>query len=427
MMRLSLFAAFLILAAPAVRAADDPQPIALPREWVVTDVSAEQSRFGVVAAEFPSTLLAEGVASTLTNLGWMPVRVAAAGNVSQVLVGDFATAGDAVFLADELRLQKLAEARPVRLPASLERAQVEIAGPFVDAFLDRGVEGQAPMTLDKAFPILEAVIASLPQDERPPLRRAFDDLRNGTGADVRGPAAAELARLLDSTKREADVALFLATNVASGEWTAPDTARLACAELAADLLMEHRRDWRGAWSATRSLLAEPTRKDAARGRDLLRRGALETELAAGAGDVKPSFAAARATLRQAWDATPKTEYRQLAQIELVYLKTFGMDGDWDSVELLADEFLRRHLRTAPGESLSARLWLARSQERREAWREAIANLERVASTTLLDAERLYTGFEPQDIQSEALRLRLRFVELSATAQAPSGDATPAPQ
>jgi len=418
-----LAAAILVLLAVAgVPAAEAPEPLDLPRQWVATDVKPETTRFAAMAAEFPSTLLAEGVATTLRNMGWMPVRVETAGEVSRVLVGDFASPSDAVFLAEELRLQKLADAKPARVPASMEPAGIEIDGPFLSPFLDRGVPGRPALTLATALPPVEAVVEGIAiPEERQPFVKLLEHVRTGTGADIRGSAAADLVAFLVREKREADSALFLATKVATGEWHASDSARLECAEVVADLQMEHRRDWRGAWSATRSLLAESSRKDAARGRDLLRRGALEVELAAGAGDIKPTFAGARATLRQAWDATPKTERRQLAAVELVYLKTFGMEGDWASVELLATEFASRHTRTAIGETLSARIWLARSLERREAWREAIAQLERAAATSLYPEERLYTGFEPYDVQTEAAKLRLKFLEIMAAPPEPTAE------
>lgn len=412
-MRLATLILLLPLFLPAASPAqEDRTPLSLPRQWVTSDVKAASERYAVVVEEFPSTLLAEAVASSLRELGWSPVFVQRHEDSARVLVGNLGSSAGAVWLVEELRLQKVAEAAVATL--GRERPEEEgVEGPFLQPFADRHKDGSKALRLNEVLPALESRIDGLVDPRRSEMREHLGNLTSGAEESQKGPAAAAITRLLLSERAEPDIALFLAIKVAAGDWpAATEEDRLFCAGLAADLLMEHRRDWHAAWASTQALLGDSDRSREGRSRDLLRRAALEIELAATGESPKPTWANIRQTLRESWDNASKRDYRSVAGIELVYLKTFAWAGDWDSVELLAKDFLRRHSRHAPAETASARIWLARSLERREAWDVALLELDRALNSSVLREEQIYNGFEPWNIRAEALRWRAHFTELA---------------
>lgn len=410
-MRLAALALILPLSLAAVAPAQDAsRPLSLPEQWVTSDVAAESDRYSVVVEAFPSTLLAEAVAGSLRELGWSPVFIDKTDDASRVLVGNLDSSADARFLAEELRLQRIADAQVATL--GRERPDQEgMEGPLLPPYVDRHKDGSKTLRLNEVLPVLETIVDRTPDPAHTQLVARLADLTTGAPETEKGPAAAAFARHLLAGHTEPDIALFLAAKVASREWpAATNEDRLFCSELAADLLAEHRRDWHAAWASTRALLADSHRTREGRSRDLLRRAALEIELAASGGTPKPSWPTVRATLRESWDNAAKTDYRTLASIELVYLKTFAFAGDWDSVELLADDFVSRHSRNAPGETAAARIWLARSLERREAWDLALTQIDRALNAAVLPEERIYMGFEPWNRRAVALRWRAHFNE-----------------
>ncbi len=219
-------------------------------------------------------------------------------------------------------------------------------------------------------------------------------------------------------RTNAPLAFFLACRVASRQWSAPDDIRLAAGEVTADLQYGWLRDWRGAWASTVALLEDPSRDPVGRTRDRLRLAALEVDLAASAVEPKPNWNRIRLQLRRAWDEVPLAAEREQAKIELVYLLTFAWQGNWARVEELGKDFVARVSTPFPHEAGLAKLTMAKAMERREAWDEALALLDRhFAGRILPPNDGLYMGFDRLDLDARYREARQRLVSAQLGAEA----------
>jgi hypothetical protein len=409
---LLLFA--LALAGPAPIVAQEPvgQHTIAPALWLPDDTAVRPRRYAVEVARFPSSALAESIRAGLTNLGWSPVYTLREGSDTRVLLGNFHALPEATYFADELRVQKVAEARVVVLRPEVRAPEELASGPLLPPFL--------PTATDDVQDPWEAARRQLTDFvDRVPLadaRTAQDHLAKldaQTDVHERGPAAAALALLLARERQHPEAALFLAGKVARGEWTVDPEQRLRCAELVADLLYGHRRDWRGAWAATRTLLNDPARDRDGRTRDRLRQVALLVDLAARAEEPSPSWEEVRAALRRAYDGASIDNRRLLAKIELVYMQTFAWQGNWERVEMLAADLIRRYPQQRH-ETALARVFLARSLERTRSWQRALEQLDIVLQMVLPPDDALVMGFEALDLRALARDERARLAALAAS-------------
>jgi hypothetical protein len=228
--------------------------------------------------------------------------------------------------------------------------------------------------------------------------------------------AAELARL----KVNAPLAFHLSSNVASGEWPSTDPVRVAAGEVAADLFYGWLRDWRAAWSASNALLEDPARSPVGRARDRLRLAAVEVDHASAPIPIRPEWNRVRLQLRRAWDVVPLNAEREQAKIELVYLQTFAWEGNWSRVEELGKDFAARYSTRFPHEAGLAKLMVAQSLERREAWEEALDILDQhFAGRPMPPHDGLYMGFDRLDLTGRYREVRRRLASSKIDAESPA--------
>ncbi|MBI5154700.1 hypothetical protein HZA57_05635 [Candidatus Poribacteria bacterium] len=374
---------------------------ATPGGWRESDAESPAGRFAVEVARFPSAPLAEGLRTALFNMGWRPVRVESGSGGASVLLGNFRTVADAQAVALDLEAQEVAECSVVSLPPGTETTDHPVEGPLLPPFMPTPGMTERPMQWESVNGRLDGLIRNLPPTKSEELRRYTVKLRDADDlGGVKGAAATSIAQVLARERTDPEVALYLAGRVARGDWLASTEERIASGEIVADLLYGQRRDWRGAWAATQALLEDPERTTDGETRDRLRQAALVVDLAAGAGTPRPSWAEVRAALRHAHDEAAISSQRLLAKIELVYLQTFAWEGDWARVEPLASQLASRP-EAAPAEAALAKIFLARSLERREAYTAALQHLSQVMQTDIAPEEQLMMGFKPLDLQGEA--------------------------
>lgn len=387
----------------------------IPEEWRTFDTSFRRERFSVEISRFPSRALAESVRSGMANLGWQPVTVEAIGSDYRVLLGNTGSIAEAVFVQKELITQDIASPRIVRLGVDTEIPPEPVDGPFLEPFLPTPQAGKAPLTLDQVADRLRSFIREVSITEGTEAERNTETLLSETDVHQRGPAAAYLAVQMHDERLYPEAVLFLASKVARSEWPADRQPTIQCREIVAELLREHRRDWRGAWSATEALLGDPARDGAGRARDRMRQAALHVDLVAGSGETVPQWPEVRGLLWRAYATAPENERQLLAKIELVYMQTFAWEGDWDRVEPLARSLIRRYPAQRT-ETSYARVFLARSLERERNWDDAIAQLDIVLQMQLPLEESLFMGYKPLDIKEMAREYRRSFVSLAAGAE-----------
>ncbi len=381
--------------------------------WKSGDIEDQPIRYAVQMVSFPSSTLAEGVASTMRNLDWKPVRVVTQDGSSSVMLGNFSRFADAAYIAEELDVQKLSVEKIVILPRGTQSVPTEIEGPTLPAFAVVETQDSKNMTWERINARLESMSSLVGGESGDELQFHLNRLNANESPDIKAASATFLADFLMTQHEEPETCLYLAGNVARNVWKGSSVERLRCAEIVADLLYGYRRDWRGAWAASNALLHDADRSIAGKSRDQLRMIALEVELASGPESPRPSWGSIRSHLREAYDATPVSEQRLLCKMELVNLQTFAWEGDWARVEELAQLFLSRYAEIYPGESSLARLQLAQSLERKEDYEGALEILGVVLNTQLSGSDQLYMGTEARDFHADARTLRNRFVSLSA--------------
>jgi len=398
-------------AAPAAQVAAVPSP---PAVWSEDDWAHSSGRWGVEMARFPGAELAHAVRQSLVNMEWRPVSVEAApgGGVS-VLLGSFDTVAEAEFLAREVRSRGLAEPRVIPYPAGAAASDIEVAGPLTKPFLPTPGSGPKPLSFEEVLQNLRGAAVDIAPESRSDYDNALGELERAAKDDRRGVAAARLVRILAASRRQPEEALHLAGRVARGEWQAPVEDQLACGEVVADLLYGERRDWRGAWAASQALASHPSRDADGRLRDALRIAALEVELAASASEPRPSWDRIRAGLRRAWDLRAE-DRRSRSKLELVFMQTFAWQGRWDRVEPAARAIIDRYSEEeCPAEVALARIYVARSLERRGDYEQAIGILSRVLSSDIPAGKGLRMGFDsdPGDLRARANRWLQHFQDL----------------
>lgn len=408
-MNLTATLAALVVATATLAAAAGPPH---PAQWAEADWRTSTARYTVQVATFPSADLARSIARGLENLEWSPVFLASDELAATVCLGDFTTLAEAEFVARELAARRVADARAVPFPVGVRSPGGQVQGPFLPAFLP--TPGQAPKAPSESQVLtdLRAIAMTMASEAGTNLETLVGRFEAAERAEEKGPAAAAIVAILNQARTAPEVALYLAGPVARGEWPAPKPARLACGEVVADLLYGHRRDWRGAYSATRALLDDEDRTPEGRLRDLLRLAALEVDLASSGSGLRPSFQDIRARLRQAWDE-PAEAPRTRAKLELVFLQTFAWEGRWDRVDGIAREYIRRNAQFLPETGL-ARIYRARSLERTRDYAEAINQLSIVINQVRDPADGLFMGFERRNLRGEANRWRRHFERLAAT-------------
>ncbi|MBX3728483.1 MAG: SPOR domain-containing protein [Candidatus Sumerlaeia bacterium] len=402
----------LTLAGPKPAFADEPagQHTIAPGLWLPEDTAVRPRRFAVEVARFPSSALAESVRAGLTNLGWAPIYTLRDGQDTRVLLGNFHALPEATYFAEELRAQQVAEARVVVLRPEVRAPEELASGPVLPAFLATAAADQDPW--EGVRRQLADFVERVPLADSRATQEHLAKLEAETNVHERGPAAAALAELLARDRQHPEAALFLAAKVARGEWPADPEHRLRCAELAADLLYGHRRDWRAAWAATQALLNDPARDRNGRTRDRLRQVALLVDLAARAEEPAPSWEDVRAALRRAYDGATVENRRLLAKIELVYMQSFAWQGNWERVEMLAADVVRRYPQQRH-ETALARVFMARSLERTRSWQRALEQLDIVLQLELSPDDALVMGFEALDLRALARDERARLAALAA--------------
>lgn len=425
--------AFLPLMPSAAIAA--PPPVG----WVAADYPRTPTVWrGVQVAEFPSELMARGVHTALEQAGWKPVAIEhrADSGTYAVVVGEVTTVGEAHFVLRQLRTQRIADGRIVNLQAQ-NREPVRFDGPLSAPFSYRPELSaqERQQLLEQHLQVVRNEMWRLGATEQELVRQFLELVDAG---QVRNPTVAEgaitVADAFWEMRRDAETTLFLASRVARGEWPAPaikPEIEWRARELAFEHLYATRRDWRGAWQAAREMGRLAGEDSVQLSWSLLRRAALLVDLIAEGVEPAPTFADVRALLRQAQEAAPADQPALLAKIELVYLQTFAWEGDWARVEDLARMLILRH-GDRPSEIAQARLLLARSLERKEAWQEGIDLLSQVVQATIPDDDLFRFGNELHSPAREASRLWERYAALQLEQRAASREereqkvATPTP-
>ena len=303
------------------------------------------------------------------------------------MVGEVSAVGEAYYLAEELRVQGIAEGRVVELPPELRPLKPRgITGEYLPAFL--ATIDRSPKTKPKAQKIREK-IASETREETAGEKNSKASIQLFLKAWERGEdrnpdigaGAIVAAETLWERRTAPEETLYIAGRVARGEWQSTAEERLRAQVLVADLLYGHRRDWRAAWQAARALEANTLRTASGQASDKLRQAALLVELADRRVQPAVEFAVIRRLLREAQEIAPETDKKIAARINSVYVQTFAWEGNWLRVEDLATGFLRDY----PDElALGAmvRIQLARSYERTRAYAKAASELDTVIGTSI---------------------------------------------
>ncbi len=392
-LRLSVFFSVLILIfqVPALLAAP------VPNSWDVRDYDPPFHRlYTIKVAQFPSEVLANGVARALNDSGWAPVRVeTTAEGQFQVTLGEFAHPGRAWFVREELREQGLAEGEIITfLPTQRAAQPVGAQGPFLPLSISTATSAEG--MLQRYRSEIMDISISLETDDRQRIEVMVDaweksDWRN----EELGNGAAVFARKLWDARQSGDLAIYLTTQVASGEWAASSSAKINATSLMAELHYGYTRNWRAAWSATRQVMANPLRDPIDRLRDRLRQEALTVHLV-GEGVLTTSvFPAMRSRLRRIYEETPQDQGDLLSRIALLYVQTFAWEGKWDRVEAIASDQLAL-FSDITGVAAMNRILLARSLERHSLYRRAISHLEQVSVPNSADHFRYgYEVFNPE--------------------------------
>jgi hypothetical protein len=381
----------------------------LPSGWQANEYEVPSRRFTLEIARFPtSTMVAGYYKMGMEQKGWGPLQVATNEKEDVVYLGNFSSISAAMFAAKELELQDIPSAKIVDVPQGITYDKMGVDGPLRDPFTPSTADSRL-IDAEQAARQVAMLVESPPAGISDPARLALEKLAIESnwaafGNDA-GVVAAELARL----KVEVQLAFFLSSKVASGEWPASDPVRLAAGEVAADLLYGWLRDWRATWAASNALLEDPARSPAGRARDRLRLAAVEVDHASAPTPLRPEWNRVRLQLRRAWDEVPLNAEREQAKIELVYLQTFAWEGNWGRVEELGRQFVARHKTRFPHEAGLALLMVAQSMERREAWDEALEMLDgHFAGRPLPAQDGLYMGFDRLDLSERYRQARRRL-------------------
>jgi hypothetical protein len=401
-----VFAAAPAFSQPTAAAADRASRPPLPAGWKGEDFEVPSLRLTLEAGRYPNRIMATNLRGTLEGMGWGPIVQTSVGDEEVVFLGNFTSVAHATYASRDIAAQRIHNTKVVEVPHGLSFPTVGIDGPLLAPFTPTNRGDRRLLSRQEAARQLNLLAHDLPDGTSDPARLAFERLAAEPDWSSFGEHAGLVALELQRLKVNAPLAFYLAQRVATGEWSAPDSIRVAAGELAADLLYGWLRDWRGAWASSVALLEDPQRSAAGRARDRLRLAALKVELAASAAELRPTWNRVRLQLRRAWDEVPLQAEREQAKIELVYLQTFAWQGNWGRVEELGKDFVGRHGSRWPHEAGLALIMVARSMERREAYDEAIALLDRhFGDEGLPPGDGLYMGFERLDLEDRYRQAR----------------------
>lgn len=390
-----------------------------PASWKTDDYPTQPMRwYGIEVAKLPSKTLAVGIEDSLRKNGWGPVQMIEKDGGVSVVLGEVDNPGRAWYLHEELSQLRVADGKLVEIEPTNPTAQPGGAtGPFLPAYLASPATAPAKLPTEKEIQERLRSVAEM-GGGTPDSQATFAMVNLWDKQDFKNPLFADGAlaasRLLWKQKAEPEMLLFIAGKLARGEWPADSKQRLAAGDFVADLLYGYRRDWRGAWSATREQLADKDRTPEQRAADMLRMAALTVELA-DRNVAPPQFwPGVRFQLRRAMEELPAEMQATESRIALVYLQTFAWEGNWARVEEMATEYLTRYPDPS-GQNSLARILLAKSFERRRAFKEAVAELQKVIDADLADDEQLRFGMETVDPSEIARTERRRFEALAAGA------------
>lgn len=397
-----------------------------PTEWGPGDYPSEPPRWwGVEIARFPSAILAEGIESSLKKDGWGPVTLREdpkTGDTS-VILGEVDNLGQAWYLAEELKAQRLAEGRIVPLETGGQPRA--FAGPLLPPFVvDFETDPEKRNELSEELRSqLEALVREVDSEDVLRIENMLAAIDQGNLQDPAvGRGAAEAARLLFERQAAPESALFLSSRVASGEWpVGPDDEEMRrnTREITFELLYGHRRDFRGAWLAAREM--ERTAEDIAERKSLnrLRQASLLVDLIDQKREPRPTFARVRQELRRAYEMAPADSRQLKSRIELVYLQTFAWEGRWDRVEELGEAMSPRYSEQNAYAAL-ARVYYAQSFERTREYQRAIEILNGVASSRIPPDRYLTFGVQTLDPATVAMEKRKYFFDLAILDKEPVG-------
>ena len=385
-----------------------------PAVWKDSDYPVQPVRwYGIEVAKLPSKTLAVGIERSLRDNGWGPVQLVEKDGGVSVILGEVDTPGRAWYLHEELSQLRVADGRLVEVEPGTSATR-GADGPYLPAFLPS--PSTAPAKLPTEDEIKERLRSAAESTAGTDSKATFTMLNLWEKKEFGNPefsdGALAASRLLWKQKSNPEALLYIAGKLARGEWPASPEERLAAGDFVADLLYGYRRDWRGAWSATRTLLDNPLRKPEQKAADMLRMAALTAELS----DLKVAppqfFPGLRSQLRHAMDTLPAEHEGTERGIALVYLQTFAWEGNWPRVEELAADFLKAYPDPS-GQNSLARVFLAKSLERRRAFGDAVKELQTVVDTRLADDELLRFGMETVDPIEIARVEKRRFEALAA--------------
>lgn len=394
-------------AAAAIAAFASAASAEVSSAWHDGDYPAEPPRpWTVELARFPSEFVAQHLLSALQDAGMAPLSLEVASDGSAaVALGAVADAGEAWYIAEEIRAAKIAEARVAPLEttrtASSLAPQYPAMAPFAptpgmanDATPDSVRDEVARLAIVEGDASLKSHIEEFLSLWK--TAQVFDP-RVGEGAVL-------AAERLWTKRIRPEECLYLAGKVARGEWTASPASRMRAQEIASELLYGHRRDWRAAWSAARALESTAGRTEEQRAMDRVRLGALLVELAADKRLPGFGFSHVRQYLRRAAESAPASARLANSRLQLIYLQTFAWEGNWARVEEVARDLVAKHPEDLAA-AATARILLARSLERKRDWDGALEQLSIVQTAGLPSEHHFRLGMELVDPLDE-LRPRL---------------------
>ncbi|CAN5207454.1 hypothetical protein BH09SUM1_BH09SUM1_07650 [soil metagenome] len=371
----------------------------IPAEWRPDDLGARSQWFGVEVSRFPSRMLASGVEDSLRSFGWGPVKIVEHPNgEASVVLGEVTNPADAYYLAEELRIQNVAQGKVVALPVE-PRAPLGYTGEsLLPAFAPSQETGPGKtLSANDAHTRIES---EEPQFDSTRKAVAQDFLKAWGDGDEKNPVvgrgALSVCDYFLEKQTEPELILYLAGRVARGQWGATPDEKSRAAQITSELLYGYRRDWRGAWRAAKAIEASAVTTDA-KALARLRQAALMVELIERRIDPGPTFAEIRSELRVAHEGIDPAAENTEQRVELVYVETFAWEGNWSRVEELSRAFLKDHPKETASRAL-VKILLAQSLERTQQIDEAKKLLIEVIGTGDFAGDPIRLGMETLDVK-----------------------------
>ncbi len=376
-----------------------------PAAWSAPDSRFIEEAYSLELATFPSRVLAASVAQSVESLGWRPVRILKRGSQFGVYLGYTKTPGRIEYYRLELAAQEVAQSNVVTLDAQeIQQFEQTIEGPLTSPFTDSLGFNRSWFRGTTVINNFQETIQGLPITNTAELEQQLAVFLNRENIEtVRGVAAADLLDALYDFKLLPEESFFLARQIASGELPVPGERRLKAMEVCAELYMGHFQDWRRAWETTRLLLNDPNRDAEGKIRDEMRRLALEVQLMTQPNQhLTANFPRIRSELRSIFDRVPISNGKLAAKVELFFLKTYSWEGNWDRVNELAAQYIKRN-QQYPGEFVEAKFLFARSLERSQQYARALEEIRDITNYFPTQREAIYSGYKTSNIQERQLR------------------------